>query len=68
MRKSKRLILCGAAAMAVLAGCSNTKTASTTAAETASEAVSETETTGSGTTEVTTPEEEEILKGSVVLG
>lgn len=68
MRKSKRLILCGAAAMAVLAGGSNTKTASTTAAETASEAVSETETTGSGTTEATTPEEEEILKGSVVLG
>ena len=68
MRKSKRLILCGAAAMMVLAGCSNTNNTSATTAETTSEAVGETETTGSDTTETTALPEEEVLKGSVLLG
>ncbi len=68
MRKSKSLILCGAAAMMVLAGCSNTNNTSATTAETTSEAVGETETTGSDTTETTALPEEEVLKGSVLLG
>ncbi len=68
MRKSKRLILCSAAAMMVLAGCSNTNNTSATTAETTSETVGETETTGSDTTETTALPEEEVLKGSVVLG
>lgn len=68
MRKTKRLILCGAAAVMVLAGCSNTNTASTTEAETTSEAAGETETADPDTTEGIDPAEEEALKGSVVLG
>lgn len=68
MRKSKSLILCGAAAMMVLAGCSNTNNTSATTAETTSEAVGETETTGTDTTETTALPEEEVLKGSVLLG
>lgn len=54
--------------MMVLAGCSNTNSASATTAETTSEAVGETETTGSDTTETTALPEEEVLKGSVLLG
>ncbi len=68
MRKSKKLILCGAAAMMVLAGCSGANTAATTAEETTSVSSEETKAADSDTTETTASAGEELPEGSVVLG
>ena len=66
MRKTKRLLVCGAAAMMVLAGCSNNDTAATTAAETTA-AAGESAGAESSAAE-TTVAEEDVPAGSVVLG
>lgn len=66
MRKTKRLLVCGAAAMMVLAGCSNNDTAATTAAETTA-AAGESAGAESSAAE-TTAAEEDVPEGSVVLG
>ncbi len=66
MRKTKKLMVCSAAAMMVLAGCSSNDASAASAAETTAAASESAGTAESGAD--TTAADEEVPEGSVVLG